>query len=62
MAAVRTAQILSVGSAVVGTVGSGPSHFLLSQDRLCDTDVILICLLYCLTEPGDIWVIHTVQQ
>lgn len=50
---------LSTGNADVGTVGSGSTHFLLSQDHLCDTDVTFICLLHCLTKPGDIWVMHT---
>ena len=50
---------LFTGNSVVGTVGSGPSHFLLSQDHLCDTDVTFICWLHCLTEPSDIWVVHT---
>lgn len=52
---------LSAGSAAVGS-GSGLRHFLLSQGLLCDTDVTPIYLLHCLTEPGDIWVVHMAQQ
>lgn len=42
-----------------GQVGSGPNHFRLSPGFICHTGVTLICVLYCLTEPGDSWAMHT---